>query len=213
MELRNLIDVHLDLPRLAKDLDELGQFGRLWSVNRWSRDDQAKVFEAAKGFRPVALDDFVPPSVAPRTEVVHHGKNSLPTASHFAKHFFKPSPSETEPKDVLIGRNFQALSVFSGPGFYVARKSTENGEVDLDYTMTPGETLASWGAVRSNAGGISHFVYHGMVDVMRGLSSHVTVGRLKKKGQWLDNWFVLVREDPANDNVAPAEPHEPGAAP
>jgi hypothetical protein len=34
---------------------------------------------------------------------------------------------------------------------------------------------------------------------MRGLSSHVTIGRAKRKGRWLDNWFVLVREDPRED--------------
>jgi hypothetical protein len=35
---------------------------------------------------------------------------------------------------------------------------------------------------------------------MRGISSHVTIGRAKKGGpketsQWMDNWFVLVRDD------------------
>lgn len=193
MELRNLIETHLDLPRLAKDLDEVGHFARVWSIMQWSREDQASLFEAAKGFRPVTLDDFVPPSTAPRAEVVHRGKNSLPVASRFDKHFFRSSGDGM--KDVLIGRNFQALSPLSGPGFYVARPGAESGEIDLDYATTPGETLDSWGKVRNNASGISRFIYFGVVDVMRGISSNVTIGRVKKSGHYIDNWFVLVRDD------------------
>ena len=193
MELRNLIDTHFDLARLSKDLDECGHFARVWSVNRWSRDDQSKLFEAAKGFRSVTLDDFVPSSVAARVEVTHVGKNTLPAASHFEKHFFKPGREDA--KDTLVGRNFQSASTFTGPGYFVARAADEGGEVALDYAMTPAETLESWGPIRSNAGGISTFVYENMVDVLRGISSHVTIGRVRKKGQFLDNWFVLVRED------------------
>jgi hypothetical protein len=193
MELRNLIDVHLDLARLSKYLDEVGPFARLWSVSQWSREDQAKVFEAAKGFRAVTLEDFVPAGAPPHVEVTHQGKNSLPTATRFEKHFFKPSQSDAG--DVLIGRNFQLLSPLSGPGFYVARPSQEAGEVDFDYMATPKETLPGWGEVRPNEGVISQFVYKDMVDVMRGLSSHVTIGRIRRKGQFIDNWFVLVRED------------------
>jgi hypothetical protein len=35
-----------------------------------------------------------------------------------------------------------------------------------------------------------------MIDVMHGISSHVSIGRARKKHGWMDAWFVLVREDP-----------------
>jgi hypothetical protein len=35
-----------------------------------------------------------------------------------------------------------------------------------------------------------------MVDVMRGISTHVSIGRARKAHGWMDAWFVLVREDP-----------------
>jgi hypothetical protein len=195
MELRNLIDTHLDLPRLSKDLDECGHFARMWSVSRWTREDQAKVFEAAKGFRPVTLEDFVPSSVPPRTEVTHIGKNTLPPPlTHVEKRFFRPAKEGAG--DVIVGRNYNPFEAFSGPGFFVGRLAAEAGEVDLDYTLTPVETLDSFGAIKSNEGGISTFVFAGLVDVMRGISSHVTIGRGKKKGVYIDNWFVIVREDP-----------------
>ncbi|HEV3191431.1 MAG TPA: hypothetical protein VGY54_13075, partial [Polyangiaceae bacterium] len=69
MDLQNLIEVHLDIPRLAKDLDELGHAGRVWSVRQWTRANMAILWDAAKGFRPITLDDYVPPGVPPHVAV------------------------------------------------------------------------------------------------------------------------------------------------
>ena len=32
--------------------------------------------------------------------------------------------------------------------------------------------------------------------LMRGISTHVSIGRAKKKHGWMDAWFTLVRDDP-----------------
>jgi hypothetical protein len=196
MELKNLIETHLDLPRLAKDLDELGHEGRVWTARQWKKGTMARLWEAVKGFRPVTLDDFVPPSVAPLVQVIHHGKNTLPAHTHFQKRFCKPDDSEAK-KDRLWGYNFQSLSLFTGPGYYVAHPSSEAGEVDIDYTMLPSQKPGAWPPIVPNSARLGRFVYDGMVDVMRGISTHVTIGRAKKSHGWMDAWFVLVREDPA----------------
>ena len=114
MELKNLIDTHLDLPRLSKDLDELGHPARVWATRHWDRATQAKLYEAAKGFRPVSLDDYVPAGTAPLTEVITWGMNTLPAHNHFQKRFAKPA--DPEAKDRLVGFNFQGLSGLTGPG-------------------------------------------------------------------------------------------------
>jgi hypothetical protein len=146
MELKNLIDTHLDLPRLAKDLDELGHPARVWATRHWDRATQAKLYEAAKGFRPVTLDDYVPAGTAPLTEVITWGMNSLPAANHFQKRFCKPAGPDA--KDRLVGFNFQSLSGLTGPGYYVAHPASDEGEVDIDYTMVPtdghGRRAAGW---------------------------------------------------------------------
>jgi hypothetical protein len=196
MELKNLIEVHLDLPRLSKDLDELGFSGRHWSVRQWTHSNMATLWDAAKGFRPVTLDDFVPPSLAALVEVIHHGKNSLPAFSHFQKRFCKPSAPEMN-KDQLWGYNENWHEPFSGPGYYVAHAATDPGEVDIDYTMLPPGKVEGWPTIVPQSARLGRFIYEGMVDVMRGISSHVTIGRAKKKQGWMDAWFVLVREDPA----------------
>jgi hypothetical protein len=194
MELKNLIETHLDLPRLAKDLDELGHPARVWATRQWTRVTMATLYEATKGFRPVSLDDFVPPSVEPLKEVIHHGKNSLPAHTHFQKRFCKPK--DPEAKDTLIGFNVQSLAPVTGPGYFVMHASSEPGELDIDYTMLPREKPDTWPPILPNSARLSRFIYHGTVDVMRGIASHVTIGRARKKSGWMDAWFVLVREDP-----------------
>jgi hypothetical protein len=194
MELKNLIETHLDLPRLAKTLDELGTPARVWATRQWGRGTQAKLWEAAKGFRPVTLDDYVPPDVAPHVEVITHGMNTLPAHNHFQKRFTKPL--DPEAKDQLLGFNYQSLAGFTGPGYYVAHPASDAGEVDIDYTMIPKEKPDAWPTIVDNSVRLGRFVYYGMVDVMRGISSHVSIGRARKKGTWIDAWFVLVREDP-----------------
>jgi hypothetical protein len=194
MELKNLIDTHLDLPRLSKDLDELGHPARVWATRHWDRATQAKLYEAAKGFRPVTLDDYVPAGTAPLTEVITWGMNTLPAHNHFQKRFAKPA--DPEAKDRLVGFNFQGLSGLTGPGYYVAHPAADEGEVDIDYTMVPTEKVATWPEIVPNSVKLGRFVYYGMVDVMRGISSHVSIGRARKKSGWMDAWFVLVREDP-----------------
>lgn len=195
MDLRNLIEPHLDMERLAKDMDEIGHSARLWSVRQWSPSDMSILWEAGKGFRSVALDDFVPPSIPELTQVIHEGKNSLPAFTRFQKRFCRPSDPAAH--DMLVGYSHQSLSPMTGPGYYVARPSTDPGEVDIDYTMLPKEKLPEWPDIQRNDARLGRFVYYGTIDVMRGLSTHVSIGRAKRGGHWMDNWFVLVRQDPA----------------
>jgi hypothetical protein len=195
MELKNLIEPRLDLPKLSRYLDELGHPARLWATRHWDRATQAKLYEAVKGFRPVTLDDYVPADVAPLTEVRTWGTNTLPAHNHFQKRFCRPS--DPDAKDRLLGFNFQGLSGLTGPGYYVAHPSAEGGEVDVDYTQIPTEKPTSWPEIVPNSAKLGRFVYDGMIDVMRGISTHVSIGRAKKKGAFIDAWFVLVREDPS----------------
>jgi hypothetical protein len=194
MELKNLIDTHLDLPRLSKDLDELGHPARVWATRQWDRATQAKLYEAVKGFRPVTLDDYVPPGTPALTEVITWGMNTLPAHNHFQKRFCKPG--DPEARDRLVGFNFQGLSGLTGPGYYVAHPASDEGEVDVDYTLVPTEKVPTWPAIVPNSARLGRFVYHGMIDVMRGISTHVSIGRARKKSGWMDAWFVLVRQDP-----------------
>lgn len=197
MDLKNLIDTHLDLPRLSSDLDDLGHFGRLWSVRQWTGHQMATLWEALRDFRPTTLDDFVPASVGPLVEVIHYGKNSLPVATGFEKHFCRPRNMAGDA--ALVGFNAQSLSVLTGPGYFVAHPvSSDSGvaEVAIDYTLRATEKASSWPPVQPSSRYLGRWVYGGSVDIVRGLSTHVTLGRVRKNRAWKDTWFVLVRRDP-----------------
>lgn len=136
MDLKNLIDTHLDLPRLSSDLDDLGHFGRLWSVRQWTGHQMATLWEALRDFRPTTLDDFVPASVGPLVEVIHYGKNSLPVATRFEKHFCRPRNMAGDA--ALVGFNAQSLSVLTGPGYFVAHPvSSDSGVAEGCHRLHP----------------------------------------------------------------------------
>jgi hypothetical protein len=202
MDLSVLLDP-LDLPRLTQVLDELGHLGRLDTVRGWDGETMAKLYEALKGYQPLTLDYFVPPEIPPLTEVIHHGKNSLPAFTHFQKRFCKPDDAT---RHDLWGYNHNPALVtwFAGAGYYVAH-DWEPGEIVVDYTLIPPKKPDAWpDAVARNDRGIGpRAVYGNMVDIMRGLSKHVSVGRARRckqagkpeSSEWMDAWFVLCRED------------------
>jgi hypothetical protein len=180
----------VDLEGLARHLDDLEAPARQAAAQSLSGRQQAMLFEAAAGHRPLSLDDFAAPDLPPLTEVIHHGRNSLPLFRLFQKRFCRPD-GETE---VLWGYNEQALKAVTGPGYFVVRKA-DPGEVVIDYREVPPDRPPTWPTIAPNGRGLSRFVYAGMQDFMRGLSRHVSVGRAFRGGKWTDNWFVLCRED------------------
>lgn len=182
-----------DLARLTKVLDEIGHEGRLWTVRRWGGSQMSLLFEAAKGHHALDLDHFVPSGTEPLVEVIHDGHNSLPMFQHFEKRFCKPT-ALADGGPVLFAFNEGPTRPAVGPGYFVAGPG-ESGEIVFDYRRTPNEKPPSWPAFAPNRGLIAGPVFGDLVDVVRGLSSHVVIGRGFRREQPLDNWFVLVRRD------------------
>lgn len=190
------LDAHLrtenfEMREVGRRLDAADPARRLALVRSLSRRAQANLYEAAKGFRKLSVDDLVPRDVAPLTEVVHDGKNSLPVFSQFAKVFCRPKPDAQE----LWGynRTGSLIEHAVGPGYFVASQGPGD-EVLIDYTRLPDTKLPGWPEIASNAERLSRFVYAGMIDALRAVSQHVTVGRAIRNGKVQDNWFVLCRK-------------------
>jgi hypothetical protein len=188
----------VDIHRIAEVLDGLGHPGRLDTIRGWGLHHQQRLYEAAKGLKPLSLDDFVPGGLSPLTEVIHWGKNSLAAFTHFQKRFCRPKDDEAQ----LFGYNENGEKWAIGPGYFVlhapaeGRPAAEEGELDIDYTKTPTAKPESWPDIKTNDGGLGRVVYGGMVDVMRGISSHVSIGRAFRGGRFTENYFLLCREDP-----------------
>jgi hypothetical protein len=192
MDLSVLLEPKIDIERIARVLDELGHEGRVHTTRTWGRRQMPILWEAAKGFRPVSLDDFVPASIGPMVEVIHELKNSLPLFNVSQKRFCRPADAEAKE---LWGYNHAPTNGFTGPGYFVARASETEGEVVIDYRTLPKGRPESWPAIVPNEARLGRFVYAGMVDHMRRISKHVSIGRAQKSAEPMDAWFVLCRKD------------------
>jgi hypothetical protein len=183
----------IDVAALGGDLDGMPPDVRLREVRGLGKAEQARLFDAAAGARPIGLSHLVPPGGSPLAEVVHAGRNSLPAFRIFEKRCCRPPRDTAE----VWGYNEHAARWMTGPGYFVAAAGNP-GEIVLDYTHVPAGKPEAWPAIRPNTGFPGRFVYGGgMHDVLRGVSEHVAVGRAFRRGKPMDNWFVLCRVGPA----------------
>jgi hypothetical protein len=184
----------LRLKELAALLDGLAHHERVAWVRSVGRNDQRRLYEAAAGFLPLALADLVPPARAAGETVRHFGKNTLPAFTHFEKRFCRPAGQDPQRPSLLYGFNFQSMAWLTGPGYYVARADPALPEVLIDYRELPPAAPAGWPPLRRNEVGAARFVYGFMVDRLRRVSEHVTIGSAARKGKDLGSWFLLTRE-------------------
>ncbi len=189
-----LAETPLRLKELAALLDGLSHDARVTWVRSVGRADQRRLWEAAPGFLPLALADLVPPSRADGETVRHFGKNTLPAFTHFEKRFCRPAGQDPRRPSSLYGFNFQTMSWLTGPGYYVAHADPALPEVLIDYRELPPAAPAGWPPLRRNEVGAARFVYGFMVDRLRRVSEHVTIGSAARNGKDLGSWFLLTRE-------------------
>lgn len=181
----------LDIDALASALDAMSAADRVTAVRAMNGKMQARIWDAAAG-RKATVADVVPPSVSAVTEVIHAGKNSLPLFSSFEKRFMR---SATDP-NVLYGYNEGSTRWLIGPGYFVATDDPARGEVAVNYYDVPpsdAQLVTSWPAVKPNEKGLQRFVFAKMIDYLRNVSTHVTIGRAYKKGKETNNYFLLCR--------------------
>jgi len=186
-------------------LDNMDHEERVLAVRALGRKQQSALWTAVDGLAPVTLLDIVPQTRATDEEVRHFGKNSLPMFTHFEKRFLRPAGQDAAHPEELHGYNYQASAVstwFSGPGYFVATEDKARGEVLIDYRRVPDSHPPNWPEIRGNERGGASLVYGFMVDTLRHVSAHVTIGRANKRGKDMDAWFLLCRD--ASDAVKPA---------
>jgi hypothetical protein len=189
-----LRETPLRLKELAALLDGLSHEQRVSWVRSVGRADQRRLYEAAAGFLPLGLADLVPPARADGETVRHFGKNTLPAFTHFEKRFCRPAGEDPQRPGRLYGFNCQALAWLTGPGYYLASADPARPEVLVDYREVPPAAPAGWPPVRRNEVGAGRFVYGFMVDRLRRVSEHVTIGSAARNGKDLGSWFLLTRE-------------------
>jgi hypothetical protein len=201
LRLRELIqDFSASIGAIASYLDGLSAGERLAETRTLSRDDQRRLYEKADASPPIDLAHFVPDGVAPRTQVIHDGRNTLPLPGGlklFQKRFCRPEDGSAR----LFGYNQSPFLGTVGPGFFVAVPTRgraeweKRGAVVVDYFQVPdGPVDPSWPKVIPNSKGLQTFVYNGTRDFMRKVSAHVSIGAAYKGEKALDHYFILCRE-------------------
>jgi hypothetical protein len=200
MSIQQLIaDPATPIQEIGTYLDGLDGAARWDEVGALGRSAQRTLYEKAHA-QAIGLDHFVNGS-APRTEVIHDGKNTLPLPpplQRFQKRFCKPDGAGGR----LYGYNEGVTRKVVGPGYFVAvptrgRPSWEaRGPVVIDYHEVPdGPVVDGWPKIHDNDWRLQRFVYHQTRDFMRKVSKHVSIGAAYKREKPLDHYFVLCRRD------------------
>ncbi len=179
---------------VAKFLDALSGADRILAIRAIGAKEQRRLYDAAESFAPVRLVELVPPDVGDLAVVRHYGKNSLPFFTEFEKRFSRAPDLDPAAPSELMGFNYQTMSPITGPGYFIATEDVQRGEVLVDYRRVPECHPADWPEIRGNERGLARFVYGFMVDTLRRVSEHVTIGSASRNGKDLGNWFVLCRE-------------------
>jgi hypothetical protein len=180
---------------IADLLDDLAEQMRTRLVRRLGRREQQALYGKVEGFAPLELVDLVPSARSDLEEVRHLGRNSLPAFTIFEKRFCRLPGNASDTPDALAGYNFQTMSPVTGPGYFMARDDTKTREVLVDYHRLPDQKPSDWPPIRSNERGLSRFVYGFMVDRLRRVSKHVTIGSAARNGRDLGSYFILSRAD------------------
>jgi hypothetical protein len=180
---------------IAGWLDGLEPSLRPRVVRRLGPSAQRALYAKSEGFAELELVDLVPPDRADLEEVRHLGRNTLPLFRIFEKRFCRLPGSAPQSPGSLAGYNFQTMSPVTGPGYFLAVEDSERREVLVDYRKLPSQKPVGWPEIRSNEKGLGRFVYGFMIDRLRRVSEHVTIGSAARNGRELGSYFVLCRSD------------------
>ena len=119
--------------------------------------------------------------------VRHHGKNSLPLFTSFEKRI-----AITDGQMHGYNHNQGIPAWFGGPGHFVVRE--DGNEVLFDYTVAPLRCPDSFPRFKSNDVGTAKLVFGGMIDRVRRVSAHCTIGKAFRNGRDEKTWFALIKQ-------------------
>lgn len=197
--LRRLIrEAPSDPRKVASFLDVLTEPERVEAVRGLGPGALRSLWALVDGFAEMTLADLVPRTTPPYEPVIHYGRNSLPVFTLFEKRFYRMGDGST-----VGGANFQTLSPLTGPGYFIARKEEGRPEVLIDYNTPPREKPPEFPEIRGNQSGIARLVYGSMIDTVRRVSDHVSIGSAARDGKPVDAYFVLCREQLLAQAVSP----------
>ena len=200
--LRDLLrDPAAPMVAIADLLDNADAEHRRAALHALNRRQQRALYERAATSPLLTLTDLVPATTPPLTAVIHHGKNSLPLFRDFQKHMCRPDDTSAR----VYGYNEGITRPFIGPGYFVAyqtgaatdgtRDWAARGGVVVDYCQLPQTAVTPrWPPLVANDVGLQRFVFRGMRDFLRRVSTHASIGAAWQGEVEFNSWFILCRD-------------------
>jgi hypothetical protein len=186
--LRRLLDSSAGAKGIASYLDGLPSGARIAEVLSVTGRGVKELYDAVRDADPMNVEELVPASTT--GTLIYEGRNSLPMFSRFQKRF-------TRVGGVVVGYNHQTMSFATGPGYFVVKPASGQGEhgreLLFDYTEPPpAGTPAGWpGYVANDHGLVSRGVYMNMHDYVRRVARGIVVGKAYKLGVDQKAYFSL----------------------
>lgn len=186
-------DPHIPLPSLSAALaplsaalDAITEQQRMWWMRGLSGGELRALWRLAlTQSAPLPMAALIG---APGEVVIHEGKNSLPFFCEFQKRFVLSEGGLVQG----YNHNSALVTAVSGPGHYTAHQHDDH-EVWIDYTRLPPSAPSAFPPLIDNTGGTRRFVFGGMVDQLRRVSAHCTIGLATRHGEPMSSWFMLCR--------------------
>jgi len=197
-----LADPAAPMAAISTLLDNASPGERRAALFSLSRQQQSALYDRAAQSATLTPDDLVPSSTPARHEVIHAGQNTLPVFRAFEKRMCRAAEG-----DRIYGYNEGTTRPLIGPGYFVAVATgtpsdgaptwRERGGIVVDYFRVPPEkdaVVAGWPPVVPNERGLQRFVFRGMRDYLRKVSTHASIGAAYQGERAFNSWFVLVRD-------------------
>jgi hypothetical protein len=201
MDVTTLLEPKVDIERLAEILDGLGHEGRVHTMRTWDKSRMAAIFDACEG-RSITIEQVVPSGLDAAVEVIHDLRNTLPVFTNAQKRFTKLESADAGFGVAGYNRQFGVARV-SEPGYFAVSEGEGEhaNELVIDYTKSiksGAKMPPEWPAIEPNDQGfLNKIVWGGMIDYLRRVSTHVSIGKATKDGKSIGQYFALVRRDPA----------------
>ncbi len=124
----------------------------------------------------------------------HIGRNGLDLFNLFEKRFARMGDAIVGYNHNDFGRLASVAARVTGPGHYTAYASPEReGEVWIDYRKPPTVQHPDFPPLQGNEQGLPALVFGNMVDVLRRVSAHVSIGDSFKDFERPDRPSLLTR--------------------
>lgn len=174
-----------DIHTLSTALDGASQDQRLAWLARLPGRQLATLYDLAEG-QQLTVEDM---HGQQGQVVIHQGMNSMAMFRAFQKRMVLHDGQ-------IKGHNHQPWAWLIGAGTFIVEPSPEvEGELHFDYIRLPDSGFPEFPPPKDNTAGLSRFAYGNMIDIVRRVSQHVTIGKAYRHGKYAGYHFALCRRE------------------